>query len=642
MSVEDLEYVEVVTGLSLDDEKPLSEVRKRASHRAKDRNRNNASNSAKAKAGIAIEQPKKSDYDWFDFFLQCGVNPQVCERYASAFARDAMGEEVLPDVDAHLLRTLGLKEGDILRVMKTLDHKFGRTQLKEKRNVSFAVEGDNEDSTTAGGGLFSGPGGALRNNTRKGRPASAAQKSDVVDSKLLERGANGEKPILPEKSNSIQAGRATDGFEDNAWEPRPSRAPATSQQALPLKPEFTGSLADLSLLSPPLQPTPAPQRTQSSHSSIIQVSPLSPQSTQPVGANSSLFDQVAKTTSLQPQLTQQQQIAGPRARPQAPQMQNQNSLISPPPLRSSSAPQNPQQQSAFAVPALQPQLTGFPNGPNVQAQVAPSGQSLQELQQQRLQPQPTFTTQNLGMLPLTNGILPQPTGFAQYTPQTQLQNPNFASQQQQQQQPQFTGYAPQLQHQPQFLSGQQQTGSPFADPPRAPFQAQPTGFQQSTFPTATGLVPQPTGINSFLPPALQPESTGMNGNSNGYGMGPHGMTTMPPPVPPMPQQQQQQLAAAAPLVPQKTGPAPPVRFGVTSGAGAKKLQPQPTGLRANLSQASKFQQDNPTSLLNYITVLTYLVLGLQLPITHSDSRQKVENSIMEYSDFIKHWLCKYM
>ena len=597
MSVEDLEYVEVVTGLSLDDEKPLAEVRKRASHRPRDRNRNNASSSAKAKAGIAIEQPKKREYDWFDFFLSCGVNPQVCERYASAFAKDAMGEEVLPDVDTNLLRTLGLKEGDILRVMKTLDNKFGRSQSKEKRNVSFAVEGEIDDGKNVAGGLFSGPGGALRNNTRKGRPASAAQNSDIIDSKLLEQGANGDtRPALPEKQNTTKRteGTTTNGFEDDAWEPRPSRESATSQQAPPLKPHVTGSLADLSLLSPPLQPTPALQVTQSSSSSNTQTAPLSPQSTQQVGASSTLFDQVAKTTSLQPQLAQQQQAAATRARPQAPHTQNQNSLLSPPPQRSSSAPQNPQQPSAFAAPVLQPQLTGFQNGPNVQAQVAPSGQSLQELQQQRLQPQHTFTPQNANMQQPPNGILPQATGYAQYVPQPQVQNPNFASiQPQQQQQPQFTGYAPQFLHQqqqqPQFVNGQQQAGSPFADPSRAPFQPQPTGFQQSsTFSTGTaGLLPQQTGINSFLPPALQPERTGVNGNGNGFGVG-HGP---PPAVPTIPQQQQQQFLtpAAAPLLPQKTGPAPSVRFGVTGGsAGANKLQAQPTGRRANLSQASKF------------------------------------------------------
>jgi hypothetical protein len=84
-----------------------------------------------------------------------------------------------------------------------------------------------------------------------------------------------------------------------------------------------------------------------------------------------------------------------------------------------------------------------------------------------------------------------------------------------------------------------------------------------------------TGINSMLPPALQPQPTGMNGfgNANNYNQ-------PPPPVPPIPQQ-----PTAAPLTAQKTGPPPSIRFGVKPDA-PPKLAPQPTGLRANLSQAT--------------------------------------------------------
>jgi hypothetical protein len=87
--------------------------------------------------------------------------------------------------------------------------------------------------------------------------------------------------------------------------------------------------------------------------------------------------------------------------------------------------------------------------------------------------------------------------------------------------------------------------------------------------------PMQTGINSMLPPALQPQPTGVNGFGN------TSYNASPPPVPPIPQQ-----PTATPLSPQKTGPPPSVRFGVKPDA-PKKLAPQPTGLRANLSQASK-------------------------------------------------------
>jgi hypothetical protein len=177
MSVEDLEYVERATGISLDDDKPLSDLKRRSTQRAKEQG-------PRSPAGISVD--KTPDYDWFDFFLKCGVNPQICERYAQAFHKDQMGEENLPDITSALLRTLGLKEGDILRVTKYLETKYPRNG--DKRSVSFAEGGEEEGGA---GGLFSGPGGALRNNTRKGRPAPPVQTSDVVDAKAFEQKSDG-------------------------------------------------------------------------------------------------------------------------------------------------------------------------------------------------------------------------------------------------------------------------------------------------------------------------------------------------------------------------------------------------------------------------------------------------------------------
>ncbi|KAI7581260.1 hypothetical protein KC343_g20443, partial [Hortaea werneckii] len=186
MAVEDLEYVEDVTGKSLDEDKPLSDIKRRSTQK-KNKERESSSarerNGSSAAAGASVQppQPKKEDeYDWFDFFLSCGVNPQICERYANAFSKDEMGPEILPEVNEQLLRTLGLKEGDILRVMKTLDNKYGRKKGVEGGALPQMVgdqgtgSGAASPSATGGeGGLFSGPGGALRNNTRKGRPAPA-------------------------------------------------------------------------------------------------------------------------------------------------------------------------------------------------------------------------------------------------------------------------------------------------------------------------------------------------------------------------------------------------------------------------------------------------------------------------------------
>lgn len=566
MSVEDLEYVENATGVSLDDDKPLSDLKRRSMQRAKDQ-------SSRSPSGITVE--RKPAYDWFDFFLKAGVNPQICERYAQAFHKDQMNEENLPDITPALLRTLGLKEGDILRVTKHLDSQFNRSA------------GDNGEGGS--GGLFSGPGGTLRNNTRKGRPAPPVQTSDVIDAKAFEQKTDDsvKKPADATPTPLAAAPKPekqTDGFEDNAWDVKPTRSvsaaappptsPPQSQSAAPPaaaaapKPQtLTGSMNDLSLLDMPAlkpeliaqaaPPAAAPQPTQAPQSA-----PAPAQQPQPTGATPSLFDQVAAIKAL----TQPQNLAPPRLRPQAPQQQSAGGLIAPPPQRSSSAPQNPQQSAFGPPPPLQPQLTGY--NPNMATQVAPPGQSLQDLQNmqrmQQMQQQMTgMPQQNGGFGFQQNGIMPQPTGYNSMSPPPQMQQQTgFAPFQQSMQ----TGYS-QPGYQQSMQTGFQPNGSPFGDSARVPFQpiqSQPTGY--NTF-QPSPLNPQATGVNRFLPPAIQPQPTG-------FGQSPPPM----PPMPPMPA-----MPTAAPLVPQKTGPAPKIAFGVQP---AKKLTPQPTG-RANLANASK-------------------------------------------------------
>ena len=134
MAIEDLEYVEQVTGVSLDDDKPLSDIKRRSTQNAKGKDRKKSEPAASAPKSGATVEPSKSkpdgpEYDWFDFFLKAGVSPSQCERYASNFNKDSMDENVLGEITPAVLRTLGLKEGDILRVMKYLDTKFGRTGM---------------------------------------------------------------------------------------------------------------------------------------------------------------------------------------------------------------------------------------------------------------------------------------------------------------------------------------------------------------------------------------------------------------------------------------------------------------------------------------------------------------------------------
>lgn len=556
MSPEDLAYVEKVTNEPIEDNIPVADLIKM---------KRKSQDGSRGASGASIE-PKQPDYDWFDFFLKAGVNPHTCERYAQAMIRDSMDESVLPEITQETLRTLGLKEGDTLKVMKYLNETYGR-------NKSGPVNGE--------GGLFSGPGGALKDNTGRSRPEPTRSASDKVDAAAFSQD-RGEKPLPVESRETplatAPAREAKEGFDDDAWTVRPAEnkaLPTPQSVASPPRRAPSAGIADLSLLDKPLEPTrresqppPAPPALVAQFQPPPQAPPQQPQQT---GASPSFFAQVG-----------QQATAG-RQRPAPPQQQFTGSALLPPPQRPTSAPQNAHQ--SFGPQPLQPQLTGFAT------RQAPYGQSLDELNQQRLQQQQYQQMQlqaqqtgfagQFGGMP--NGLMSQPTGF----------------QPQQFQQP--------------FMSGNA-TGSPFADPnPQFQMQPQPTGFQQ--------MRPQ-AGINSMLPPALQPQPTGFNQQQQpngvsqfshqqnyqqqsqpGFGQQPQ-VTGFPqlqpqqtgfgqpqqqngfgqqhfssPPVPPMPRQ----TPTPAPLVPQQTGPAPDVKF----GAQARKLTPQPTGKRANLNAASK-------------------------------------------------------
>jgi len=224
----------------------------------------------------------------------------------------------------------------------------------------------------------------------------------------------------------------------------------------------------------------------------------------------------------------------------------------PPPPRAASAPGFPPQQPNFVAAPLQSQLTGYQPSQHYQ-QMQPQltayqgfGQGFQQPQQSSLQ----------AMQQNYPALQPQPTGF-----QAQSQ---FGQQQQ-------FGVA-QPSYQQQVVNGQQ-SGSPFADPPRQQFQPMPSSLSNSFTAQPTGYQPsfnisQPTGMNGFGAQPTQPQPQ-MPPQQTGGVFGPSQPLGL--------------QAPAAPLIAQKTGPPPPVRFGVQPGA--KPLIAQPTG-RANLSKAT--------------------------------------------------------
>lgn len=228
LSLEDLEYVEKVTGTSLENYK--EEVQKQNLKRSRSKSATAAINDvppvkpSRPKPHVNDTTPESS-YDWFEFFLSCGVDIGNCQRYTLNFSREKMDENILEDINPSLLRTLGLREGDIIRVMKYLDNKFGR-----KRGA---------DDAGAVGSLFTEPTGALKNNS-----SSEVHKIDA--------NALSSQRTTPQ-SSGISLQNTKSGIEDDAWAVKPaarSNEDLLSQSPGPQKPQYTGSLLDLLNIKP--------------------------------------------------------------------------------------------------------------------------------------------------------------------------------------------------------------------------------------------------------------------------------------------------------------------------------------------------------------------------------------------------------
>ncbi|SSD59484.1 related to Actin cytoskeleton-regulatory complex protein SLA1 [Saccharomycodes ludwigii] len=175
----------------------------------------------------------KPKYDWFEFFLNCGVDVNSCQRYTINFDRESLTEDMLPEITAGMLRTLGLREGDIIRVMKYLDNKFGRIQEQQPQ----------PSQTSAAGGMFSAPDGSLKINKTGG----ANLPTEKVRDSLLPTANASEQ-----KSDAVSA-----TIDDRAWTVKPAAATAATTAPAALKSEFQNSMQDLLDLKP-LEPAKAP------------------------------------------------------------------------------------------------------------------------------------------------------------------------------------------------------------------------------------------------------------------------------------------------------------------------------------------------------------------------------------------------
>lgn len=561
MSLEDIEYVEHKVGRTLREGTSSSETQDPATkaREEKEKRRKEA-----ARAATAAASASASDFDWFDFFLGCGCDPNVCQRYTSAFEREGLTEDDITSLEAHLLRNLGLKEGDILKIGRAVDAKLGR---KRDAPASFDDVLVRDSAASNGSGLLTGPGGELKNNTRRGRPERATPSNDTVDPEALRKAVT-------------------------ARDDKPAEQVTEVAPVKPMRPQSTGAppsaaMEDLSLLVQPLIPTPAP---------VISATPAF--SVPP--AQTSQAPPQAHT--LPPQQTGQQQIyPSPQLLQSIQQMQPQRtaSLPAVPPFMPQTSfgsaivahKTGGGDLNQFVPPPLYTQQTGYQQHQNIMMQQAPAAPYQDPFKTGSAAPyQDPFKTgfaqaQPTGMQAMPIGAAPnfglpmQQTGFVQrgqqmaYVP---IQQTGFM--------PQPTGFLQPLQ-QPQYNAFQPQNNMYNVQSQQTGFNpAQP--FGSSNLPAFGGqLTSQQTGFPQ------QPQQTGYNA-FNGFGgmPAPQAQPQMSAGMLKLQQmmaeaQQQTQGSTGFQQQPQSQG-FQPVSLGRSSSAG-------PLGRKANLGNATA---DNPFGL----------------------------------------------
>ncbi|KAL7414783.1 hypothetical protein BDY24DRAFT_384558 [Mrakia frigida] len=490
MSPEDMDYIERVTGRKQhrtppnDDDIPLAHSVTPKSRATSSVSRDNAGRSSPAVAARPAAS-RKPRIDWFEFFLSAGCDMDDCTRYSNAFERDKIDESILPDIESSTLRSIGLREGDIIRVKKAISARNPPKEKKQQIESDEAYARRLQEEENGGGssrgatsspspGLFTSAGGALKNNTRRGRPERAPTASSVdaaaIASASSQLSRNDTPPITAPRSPSpppapkaqVPAPAVSNGFDDDAWTPRPSSTKPTT----PAPP----------IVSPPppqiSAPAPTPPTLVSFNSS--------PSIPRPTSANpqaSSSFDYLAQL--------------GLNRAPSAPIQQPINTGMSNMSIGSTGS-------SGFQ-PNAPPAPQSYHNGLGFNNSQAPMGQLLQNQQTGAFQPQQQQQQQGprgpLAPVPgnqsLLSPLIPTSTGLNQFIPTRLQASPsNFLS-------PQATGFPQQQQP--------QQTGYPQ--------QPQATGFQQ----------PQPTGYGGgyggagggFAQPQggfMSTQQTGLNPN----------------------------------------------------------------------------------------------------------------------------------
>lgn len=520
MSAEDMRYVEKVISKQqhksasprsrTSDDEPL-ELRRRT---------------LQPQARSPQERQKKSTVDWFEFFLNAGCDVDDCTRYAQAFERDKIDEAILPDITESTMRSLGLREGDIIRVKKAIDQRQPKKpqndnradQLRRDEELARQLQAEENGGTPRGQApdLFTaGPNGALKTSVRRGRPQpSKSLPPSSVDIKSISSASDQiqrtgtptttspismsgtESAANRPPSRPTSAAPVANGFDDDAWTNRPSstrpippsspaRAPSAPIPPAPTPPTIAPA-------APPPPPPPAPPAPPAPAPAA------QPTATSPTGTGlahkteSDIFEQLARLSVLKP-------VIPPVNRPVSAASALQRatpSALSPPPL-------------------------GFQSGMGLGTSPLPIGQALQVQQTGLYQPaqpiNPNAPRGPLAPIPANQSLLqplvPTSSGFNNFVPTRPQSAPFQPTASSSFLNPQPTGFQPQMQ-QPTGFQPQMQQPTGFQPQMQQPLMAQPTGFQA---PQPTGfLAPQPTGFQApmnqqflsqptgFQPPVSQP------------------------------------------------------------------------------------------------------------------------------------------
>lgn len=504
MSLEDMRYVERVLEKS-NRARPGSSGAPRISEDdiplALGRNSSSADGASRAARAAAAqqEQPKKKGptIDWFDFFLSAGCDLDDCTRYAAAFERDKLDEALLADVTEGTMRSLGLREGDILRVKKAVARRApgenlakpsAREEEQLRRDEELARQLQAQEGGVGSAGkpaphLFADAQGVLK--PRRGRRAGTASVPANVDIKAIAGasdqiqrtaspmstqspgGARTATPVLPVRPASAAAAPLISGFEDDAWTNRPS------------------STKPVKAMSPPpaaATPAPAPQPAPVPTPTVAPTPPAPTPSAPPSLANtteSDIFEQLAKLSMLR----QTQNSAPPRP-PPPPAAAPSPAFAPPVPARfpigvGMGLGPSPVPMGHLSPPPQQPY-----NGPRGPFAPVPTNQSL-------LQPLIPVPTQPTGMFIPTKAPMMNGGGASPFGSGSMLAQPAFLNSQP-------TGFIPQQQQQ-QLMS-------------------QPTGFGHFT-PSPQPMMGQPTGFNPGMQQPIMAQQTGAYGTFGGSPFG---------------------------------------------------------------------------------------------------------------------------